>query len=241
MEGLKTTAMGTSSTTPVKKGPDRPKKLRRKGGNGREEATKPTKVKRKLGEFFCTVCRGKKHSKQTCPVAKKQRHDEFLAQPNQGAAGQNGPAAASHGSTVGPAAAIHGPTPPGRVAASNGPTPPGPAAASHGSTPIGLVAGSHGPTPTVIGSAVEGTSLPDEIDLSQSQPPPINPSPTKSHTKVLRPKLKIREKGATAKQSPAKRMSPQKSPPPSSPNLNVEDSSKAMQFMPTPGVRTDAP
>ncbi|KAJ1405228.1 putative formin-like protein 20 [Sesbania bispinosa] len=133
----------------------------------------------------------------------------------------------------------HGSTPPGPAAGSHGSTPPGPAATSHGPTPPGLAAGSHGPPPTIIGSVVEGSPLPDEIDISQSQsqPPPINPSPTKSLTKVIRPKLKIRGKGATTQHSPAKRMSPQKS----SANLNVPDSSKAMQFMPTPGVRTDAP
>ncbi|KAJ1422943.1 ADAM 12 protein [Sesbania bispinosa] len=131
----------------------------------------------------------------------------------------------------------HGSTPPGPAVGSHGSTPPGPADGSHGSTHPNVPATSHGPAPTVIGSSVEGSPLPDEIDISQSQPPPINPSPTKSSTKVIRPKLKIRGKGATTQHNQAKRMSPQKS----SPNLNVPDSSKAMQFMPTPGLRTDAP
>ncbi|KAJ1396334.1 hypothetical protein SESBI_32641 [Sesbania bispinosa] len=54
---------------------------------------------------------------------------------------------------------------------------------------------------------------------------------------VLRPKLNIRgKKGATAQKG-----SPQKSPPPSSPNLNVEDSNKARLFMPTHGIRPQGP
>ncbi|KAJ1375582.1 putative fibrinogen alpha chain, partial [Sesbania bispinosa] len=151
------------------------------------EAAKPTKVKRKLGEFTCTVCGGKKHNKQTCPVAKKQRHDNFVAQENQGAVGPNGPAAGSIGST-----------PPGPAARSHGSTHPNvPAAGSHGSPhPNGLAATSHGPPPTIIGSAVEGSLYQMKL---------ISPNPNlhqstqvlQTSTKVIRPKLKIRGKGAT--------------------------------------------
>ncbi|KAJ1376925.1 hypothetical protein SESBI_48782 [Sesbania bispinosa] len=52
-----------------------------------------------------------------------------------------------------------------------------------------------GPQSTAYGSIVEGSSVPDEIDLSQSQPPPLNPSPSKTHNMVLRPKLNNRGKG----------------------------------------------
>ncbi|KAJ1431939.1 hypothetical protein SESBI_06914 [Sesbania bispinosa] len=167
--------------------------MRRKEGNGREQAVNPHKLKRKLGDFTCTVCGGKKHNKQTCPVAKKQRHDEFMVQqkpPNTTVLPQTGPTTSAIG-----------------------------------------------PTPTAGGSVVQGSSLPDEIDLSQSQPPPLNPSPPKTHNMVLRPKLNIRgKKGATAQES-----SPQKIPPPTSPKLNAEDSNKARQFMPTPGFRPQGP
>ncbi|KAJ1391584.1 hypothetical protein SESBI_36567 [Sesbania bispinosa] len=81
-----------------------------------------------------------------------------------------------------------------------------------------------------------GTSVPDEIDLSQSQPPPLHPSPSKKYNKLLRPKLNIRGKGGNTQ-----KMAAQSSPPPSSPTLNVEDANKASQFMPTPGIKPHIP
>ncbi|KAJ1382811.1 hypothetical protein SESBI_43933 [Sesbania bispinosa] len=107
----------------------------------------------------------------------------------------------------------------------------------HFSPKTGPTTSAIGPTPTTGGSAVQGSSLPDEIDLSQSQPPPLNPSPSKTHNMVLRPKLNIRGKNGDT----AQKGSPQKSPPPTSSKLNAEDSNKARKFMPTPGFRPQGP
>ncbi|KAJ1384786.1 putative titin-like [Sesbania bispinosa] len=136
---------------------------------------------------------GKKHNKQTCPVAKKQRMAEFQAQQNQPApaAPTNGPAPAAPTNGPAPAAPTNGPAP---ATSTNGPAP---AASANGPSPTPAVP-ANGPAPVV------PAPTPDEIDLSQSQPPPINLSPTKTHNMTLRPKLQIRGKGAAAQPSPRK-------------------------------------
>ncbi|KAJ1383503.1 hypothetical protein SESBI_43338 [Sesbania bispinosa] len=62
---------------PIKKGPRRPKKNRRKDGN--IETRNDTKLKRILANFTCSACGGKNHNKLTCPVLKKQRIGELKA------------------------------------------------------------------------------------------------------------------------------------------------------------------
>lgn len=182
---------------PIKKGPGRPKKNRRKDGN--IETRNDTKLKRRLAEFTCSACGGKNHNKLTCPVLKKQRIEEFKAQSSSTPSAENGP---PH---------------------QNGPNSQAETVTTHGAqneTPLAS---------TDVGPIHCG---PEEIDLSQSQPPPIIQSPSKMHTMLTRSKQPIRKAPPPPRQT---------SPPPAAPTQQGDDSGKAYQFMPTPGMKKKAP
>ncbi|KAJ1404870.1 Zinc finger, CCHC-type superfamily [Sesbania bispinosa] len=71
----------------------RPKKQRRKEGDGRESAVNPRKLKRKLADYTCRICEVKGHNKQKCPVTKRQRQENLEAQQKQNASAKSGPSA----------------------------------------------------------------------------------------------------------------------------------------------------
>ncbi|KAJ1427372.1 hypothetical protein SESBI_09617 [Sesbania bispinosa] len=58
-----------------------------------------------------TVCGGKKHNKQTCPVAKKQRHEEYMAQQKDVANSKVGPSNTTVLPQTEPTTSAIGPTP----------------------------------------------------------------------------------------------------------------------------------
>ncbi|KAJ1420961.1 hypothetical protein SESBI_14111 [Sesbania bispinosa] len=142
------------------------------------------------------VCGVKGHNKQTCPVTKKQRQEELLAQQKQRASAECGLS-----NTANDTVADQTPNPPAND------------------------------------TVADQNTIQGEIELTHSQPPPITTSPTRM---VQRPKLTIRTK-PTPITSPTAGTSSQTSPPASAPNLDRVTQKKAMHFMPTPGLKKNAP